>query len=192
MAVLKFKCRCCNSYHDINRTVPTGFSGWSYPGMEWSDFTDDVPPLTQERWRITEEVKKIGSDVIPKTGDVRTVRVMLPFEEEIGSEFYMDYKPVSAVSKPGCSANQLRYERAAHAADDKFIGFIGRNTVKSVRQAHFNSVFKPGFTTKARGWGLGLSLAKRIVEEYHKGKIFVKSSEVGKGTTFRIELPKGQ
>ena len=64
--------------------------------MEWSDFTDDVPPLTQERWRITEEVKKIGSDIKPKTGDVRTVRVMLPFEEEIGSEFYMDYMPVSA------------------------------------------------------------------------------------------------
>ena len=59
--------------------------------MEWSDFTDEVPPLTQERWRITEEVKKIGSNNIPNVGDVRTVRVMLPFEEEIGSEFYMDY-----------------------------------------------------------------------------------------------------
>ena len=90
MSVLKFKCRCCNSYHDIKRTVPTGFSGWSYPGMEWSDFTDKVPPLTQERWRITEEVKKIGSNNIPNVGGVRTVRVMLPFEEEIGSEFYMD------------------------------------------------------------------------------------------------------
>lgn len=67
MSVLKFKCRCCNSYHDIKRTVPTGFSGWSYPGMEWSDFTDEVPPLTQERWRITEEVKKIGSNNIPKS-----------------------------------------------------------------------------------------------------------------------------
>ena len=51
-------------------------------------------------------------------------------------------------------------------------------------------VFKPGFTTKKRGWGLGLSLTKRIVEEYHKGKIFVKSSELGKGTTFRVSLPK--
>lgn len=50
--------------------------------------------------------------------------------------------------------------------------------------------FRPGFTTKERGWGLGLSLAKRIVEEYHHGKIYVKSSEVGKGTTFRIELRK--
>ena len=65
------------------------------------------------------------------------------------------------------------------------------DTGKGMPKSHFKSVFKPGFTTKARGWGLGLSLAKRIVEEYHKGKIFVKSSEVGKGTTFRIELPKG-
>jgi signal transduction histidine kinase len=51
-------------------------------------------------------------------------------------------------------------------------------------------VFKPGFTTKERGWGLGLSLAKRIVEEYHRGKIFVADSEIGRGTTFRIVLPK--
>lgn len=65
------------------------------------------------------------------------------------------------------------------------------DTGKGMPKSHFKSVFKPGFTTKARGWGLGLSLAKRIIEEYHKGKIFVKSSEVGKGTTFRIELPKG-
>jgi len=59
---------------------------------------------------------------------------------------------------------------------------------KGIRKKDVNSVFTPGFTTKKRGWGLGLSLAKRIVEEYHKGRIFVKSSEVGKGTTFRIEL----
>ncbi len=62
---------------------------------------------------------------------------------------------------------------------------------KGIAKGNFKSVFKPGFTTKTRGWGLGLSLAKRIVEEYHKGKIYVKSSEVGKGTTFRIELPRG-
>lgn len=61
---------------------------------------------------------------------------------------------------------------------------------KGIKKKDINSVFTPGFTTKKRGWGLGLSLAKRIVEEYHHGKIFVKSSEVGKGTTFRIELNK--
>ena len=61
---------------------------------------------------------------------------------------------------------------------------------KGIRRKDLKSVFTPGFTTKKRGWGLGLSLAKRIVEEYHKGRIYVKSSEVGVGTTFRIEMPK--
>ena len=61
---------------------------------------------------------------------------------------------------------------------------------KGIRKKYLKSVFTPGFTTKKRGWGLGLSLAKRIVEEYHKGRIYVKSSEVGVGTTFRIEMPK--
>ena len=64
------------------------------------------------------------------------------------------------------------------------------DTGKGIRKKDLRNVFRPGFTTKKRGWGLGLSLAKRIVEEYHKGRIFVKSSEPGKGTTFRIELRK--
>ena len=65
-----------------------------------------------------------------------------------------------------------------------------KDTGKGIRKKDVKNVFTPGFTTKKRGWGLGLSLARRIVEEYHKGNIFVKQSEVGKGTTFRIELPK--
>ena len=65
-----------------------------------------------------------------------------------------------------------------------------QDTGKGIKKKDLNSVFTPGFTTKKRGWGLGLSLAKRIVEEYHKGRIFVKQSEVGKGTTFRIEMKK--
>lgn len=64
------------------------------------------------------------------------------------------------------------------------------DTGKGIPKSDFHSVFKPGFTTKERGWGLGLSLAKRIVEEYHHGKIYVKDSVIGHGTTFRIELPK--
>ncbi len=61
---------------------------------------------------------------------------------------------------------------------------------KGIQKSKFKTVFKPGYTSKSRGWGLGLSLSKRIVEEYHGGHIFVKSSEVNKGTTFRIVLPK--
>ena len=65
-----------------------------------------------------------------------------------------------------------------------------QDTGKGIKKKDINEVFTPGFTTKKRGWGLGLSLARRIVEEYHKGRIFVKQSEVGKGTTFRIEMKK--
>lgn len=65
-----------------------------------------------------------------------------------------------------------------------------KDTGKGIPTKDIKNVFRPGFTTKKRGWGLGLSLARRIVEEYHKGSIYVKSSEQGKGTTFRIELRK--
>ena len=61
---------------------------------------------------------------------------------------------------------------------------------KGIPSSKFGAVFKPGYSTKQRGWGLGLSLAKRIIEDYHKGKIYVKNSKVGEGTTFTIKLPK--
>ncbi len=64
------------------------------------------------------------------------------------------------------------------------------DTGKGISGKNLSQVFKPGFTTKKRGWGLGLSLSKRIIEQYHKGELFVKSSDPGKGTTFRIVLKK--
>ena len=64
------------------------------------------------------------------------------------------------------------------------------DTGKGISHKNFKNVFNPGYTTKKRGWGLGLTLVKRIIEEYHGGKIYVKDSELGKGTTFRIELPR--
>lgn len=72
--------------------------------------------------------------------------------------------------------------------DEVFIDLS--DTGKGIPKSQIKQVFKPGYTSKKRGWGLGLSLAKRIIEEYHKGKIFVKSSVVGQGTTFRITLKK--
>ena len=74
--------------------------------------------------------------------------------------------------------------------DDNKVFVEVSDTGKGIKKKDIRHVFTPGFTTKKRGWGLGLSLAKRIVEEYHRGRIFVKSSELGKGTTFRIELKK--
>jgi hypothetical protein len=74
--------------------------------------------------------------------------------------------------------------------EDDIVAVEVVDTGKGIKKKNIGNVFRPGFTTKKRGWGLGLSLAKRIVEEYHKGHIFVKESELGRGTTFRIELKR--
>lgn len=75
-------------------------------------------------------------------------------------------------------------------SDNKHIYIDVSDTGKGIARKEFETIFKPGYTTKKRGWGLGLTLAKRIIEEYHKGHIFVKESEIGQGTTFRIVLNK--
>lgn len=74
-------------------------------------------------------------------------------------------------------------------ADRNMVWIEVKDTGKGIPRKRFKTVFNPGYTTKKRGWGLGLTLVKRIIEEYHGGRIFVKESEVGRGTTFRIELP---
>ena len=73
---------------------------------------------------------------------------------------------------------------------DKTVRIDITDSGKGIPKSKYKTVFNPGYTTKKRGWGLGLSLVKRIIESYHGGKIFVKNSEIGKGTTFRIELRK--
>ena len=75
-------------------------------------------------------------------------------------------------------------------AEDRYVCLDIGDTGKGIPASKFKTVFKPGYSTKTRGWGLGLSLSKRIIEEYHRGRIFVKNSEVGKGTTFTVKLPK--
>lgn len=72
----------------------------------------------------------------------------------------------------------------------KYLYIDVTDTGKGIARKDFENIFKPGYTTKSRGWGLGLTLAKRIVCEYHSGQIYVKDSELGVGTTFRIELPR--
>ncbi|MEE9372751.1 MAG: HAMP domain-containing sensor histidine kinase [Saprospiraceae bacterium] len=74
-------------------------------------------------------------------------------------------------------------------SENNFICIDLSDTGKGIPAGKFKTVFQPGFSTKKRGWGLGLSLAKRIIEEYHKGKIFIKSSRPNEGTTFTIKLP---
>lgn len=74
--------------------------------------------------------------------------------------------------------------------DEQYVNIDLSDTGKGIPSTKFKTIFQPGFTTKKRGWGLGLSLAKRIIEDYHNGKIFVKKSEEDLGTTFTIRLPK--
>ncbi|MCC8143803.1 MAG: HAMP domain-containing histidine kinase [Tannerellaceae bacterium] len=93
--------------------------------------------------------------------------------------------------KNGVDAMEGQGEITFHIEEnDKLVKIDITDTGKGIPKSKFKTVFHPGYTTKARGWGLGLSLVKRIVESYHGGKIYVKHSEIGKGTTFRIELPK--
>jgi signal transduction histidine kinase len=75
------------------------------------------------------------------------------------------------------------------ANTDQKIFIYVRDTGKGMNNQVKRMIFVPGYTTKKRGWGLGLSLVKRIVEDYHKGKIYIKESHPGKGTTFAIEIP---
>lgn len=78
--------------------------------------------------------------------------------------------------------------KLAISHDDKYVKVTIQDTGKGISKQNFGSIFQPGYTTKKRGWGLGLSLAKRIIEDYHNGKIKVLHSEIGKGTTMQISL----
>ena len=160
--------------------------------------------------RIAERFSKIGSIPEPKPEDIVEVldRVVVYMDKRTSSkvvirkhfpsgtvivtlvsslfEWVAENLCKNAVDAMGvCGSIDLYVDE-----DDKYVYVEVKDSGKGIPHSNFNSVFKPGFTTKERGWGLGLSLAKRIVEEYHRGKIYVKESEIGVGTTFRIELPK--
>ena len=102
-------------------------------------------------------------------------------------EWVIENLSKNAVDAMGADGGQI--ELRVEETVDKAIIEVA-DTGKGIKKKDLKNVFRPGFTTKKRGWGLGLSLAKRIVEEYHHGKIWVKNSEIGKGTTFRIEIKK--
>ena len=76
------------------------------------------------------------------------------------------------------------------SSDDRSVMIDVKDTGKGIPKSNWKRIFEPGFTTKTRGWGLGLSLSRRIVEDYHQGKIAVIESEIGKGTTIRITLKR--
>jgi signal transduction histidine kinase len=167
---------------------------------------------TQRLQKITERFSKIGSipELIPTdvaetirstveyliTRSSGKVKFVLDFNQQIKCIAPMNASLFSWVIENLCKNaidamnNSGTIQLSMLEKNDQIIIDIS-DSGKGIAKAYYKTVFQPGFTTKKRGWGLGLSLAKRIVENYHKGKIFLKQSEINKGTTFRIILNKG-
>ena len=159
---------------------------------------------------IAERFSKIGSDPDPvPTNIVESIRAALGYmETRISSKVkintYLPERPILVLmndslfawvienlTKNAVDAMEGQGEISLKVEEREKVVLIDlADTGKGIPKSKFKTVFNPGYTTKKRGWGLGLSLVKRIIESFQGGKIFVKSSELGKGTTFRIKLKK--
>lgn len=167
---------------DVNRLerIAERFSKiGSIPEPKQADLTDLINRVAEYMDRRTSSKVKIQTHM-PTDHHVETRMVASLFEWVVEN---LCKNAVDAMD--GSGRIDINLEETA-----KYIVLEVHDTGKGIQKSHFKSVFKPGFTTKQRGWGLGLSLAKRIVEQYHKGRIYVKSSEIGRGTTFRVEIPR--
>ncbi len=158
---------------------------------------------------VTDRFSKIGSVPVPEPTDINYIiqdtmdylqKRFSKFEFEVNlpdGELVMPLIPslfrwvLENLTKNAIDAMGDRGKITLDLIDDgDHIHIDLSDTGKGIPKSKINQVFNPGYTSKKRGWGLGLSLARRIIEDYHKGKIFVKSSVVGEGTTFRITLKK--
>lgn len=159
---------------------------------------------------VTDRFSKIGSKPSPETKEVASeIELSLNYLRNRISkkvEFIFNFPEAPVYAKISSSLFSWVIENLVKNAVDAMSGKGAitisikekdesilidlTDTGKGIPKSKFKEIFKPGFTTKERGWGLGLSLVKRIIEEYHKGKIYVKDSEQNVGTTFRIELKK--
>ena len=159
---------------------------------------------------IAERFSQIGS--VPAMKDVNLTelvqRIILYFEARSSKNIVFDFQttkdPVMVLAndqlfrwvfenliKNGIDAMAGKGTLSIEvSSDSKNVKIQVSDTGKGMSRSHFKKIFIPGYTTRKRGWGLGLSLSKRIVEDYHKGKIYVKKSALGKGTVFEILLPK--
>lgn len=166
---------------------------------------------TQRLQKITERFSKIGSvpELIPtdvvesvrstveylKTRSSGKVKYILNCDEQKKIEAPLNTSLFSWVIENLCknaidAMNNIGTITVSISEKGEQIYIDVSDTGKGISKTYSKTVFQPGFTTKKRGWGLGLSLARRIVENYHKGKIFLKQSEINKGSTFRIILHK--
>jgi len=148
----------------------------SAPKLEELDITEQVEKMvTYIKRRSTDKVTYI----IEKPEDKVMAKISGPLFDWVIENLLKN--ALDAINGKGTIQIRIRNLREQIIIDIKDSG-------KGISKQNLARIFKPGFTTKKRGWGLGLSLAKRIIEKYHKGQLYVKSSEIGKGTTFRIVL----
>jgi signal transduction histidine kinase len=193
-------------------TPTSSLAGWieileqKHPGIS---ITKELALDVQRLEKITERFSRIGSKPVIKSDNIigiisRTVDY-LKLRTSSKVKIITDYNPDEKVVVPvNAALFEWVIENVFKNAVDSMEG-IGEITVriteterhalidisdtgKGIPKSAFKKIFNPGFTTKQRGWGLGLSLAKRIIEEYHNGKIFVRHSEVGKGSCIRIVM----
>lgn len=188
--------------------------------MAWTEilkdkYADDelIPEMSKDVNRlqvIADRFSKIGSMPEPKDENLNEVleRVLAYIERRVSNKVKIVRQFPTDSTKVKINASLFEWvienlcKNAIDAMDgqgmitlrvtdaERKVEVEVEDTGKGIAKPHRKMVFTPGFTTKKRGWGLGLSLAKRIVEEYHKGRIYVKSSEVNKGTIFCVELKK--
>ena len=172
---------------------------------------DEMNKDLQHLMKIVDRFSKIGSETVLTANNVNEVvgETVLYFRKRVPRNVSLSYNglamaPVKAnlnvalfewvienLMKNALDAMQGQGELDVRVWSEKDRVYIDvSDTCKGIAKSNWSRIFEPGFTTKTRGWGLGLSLSRRIVEDYHHGKIFVAKSEVGHGTTFRIMLKR--
>ena len=173
----------------------------------WEEMNKDLTHLM----KIVDRFSKIGSETPLTPANINEVvgESVMYFRKRIPRNVTLDYNGL-AIAPVQANINAALFEWVVEnlmknsldalqghgtidvkiSSDDRNVMIDVRDTGKGIPKSNWKRIFEPGFTTKTRGWGLGLSLSRRIVEEYHQGKIFVVDSEIGKGTTIRILLKR--
>ena len=150
----------------------------SLPELEPAD-------IVGETRKTLQYLEKRSSDLITFESELPPKKILLPMNTQLFSWTLENLIKNGIDAMKGKGAISLKFFEASQT-----ICIHISDTGSGIKKENFKKIFSPGFTSKKRGWGLGLSLAKRIITDYHKGKISVKTSELGKGTTFEIVLKK--
>ena len=150
----------------------------SLPELEPAD-------IVGETRKTLQYLEKRSSDLITFESELPPRKILLPMNTQLFSWTLENLIKNGIDAMKGKGTISLKFFEASQT-----ICIHISDTGSGIKKENFKKIFSPGFTSKKRGWGLGLSLAKRIITDYHKGKISVKTSELGKGTTFEIVLKK--